>query len=493
MKRKLLSISTFFSCLLALNGQAQMIKGSIDHYSSKALYFHYFDEQEIMKTDTASTNASGQFEWKTNLLTPSIIAMSGNGFNYRNLYLWPGDTLHIKADGTDHQTFYNSLRFEGTNAIYSRFFVSLSQDSTIKSVGFGGNDYTLETAEFVRKIEQYFDAREDYKHRYFSSMPKNQNLHDFLLIDSIDNTYFKASAWWSYLQFKQGEEAEKFFSEYIEPYYQLFDDANHLISGNYRYFFNRYIRHQYDVLNKQHVASGNPNWHFRRYYEMLPDLMYTYLNVPLSKDLSYTVLSSLLQNFARLDETFTINSEHYIEPLYRILESPVTEAKFRRTLAESLDFKAQTDKGQPAMPFENMIDTQGTSVSLEAFRGKLLYIDLWASWCGPCIAEFPAGRILEKEFEDRPIAFLTISLDDREADWRQGMTQLTPPGQQFWISDGMRGNFAKTYKVTSIPRYLLLDAEGNFIRYGAPRPSDAETKALLNELLDQMETKPSLH
>ncbi len=118
---------------------------------------------------------------------------------------------------------------------------------------------------------------------------------------------------------------------------------------------------------------------------------------------------------------------------------------------------------------------------LQQHRGKLVYVDCWASWCVPCLAEMPASRRLQQQYAGKPVVFLYISMDKNKADWLNRLRSLTGTmGSNSYILLGDFNNqWAVKLKISSIPRYLLYDANGRLVNMDAPRPSEA---ALLNQL-----------
>lgn len=118
----------------------------------------------------------------------------------------------------------------------------------------------------------------------------------------------------------------------------------------------------------------------------------------------------------------------------------------------------------------------------EIVVGKPTLIDCWASWCQPCIAEFPASKKLEAEFEGR-VNFIYLSFDQDVNAWKSKTKELNIEASTFHVSDGFKSEFAQFFKITSIPRYILLDAKGNLIDPDSPRPSDRELKKMLQVTL----------
>lgn len=125
----------------------------------------------------------------------------------------------------------------------------------------------------------------------------------------------------------------------------------------------------------------------------------------------------------------------------------------------------------PGQPFPDGIvlrDREGNVVDFSAFRGKYVYIDLWASWCVPCLRELPALQQLEKSLKNKQVTFLSISIDGTEEAWKKKMDEKNMHGHQLWNPENTLG---KALNVKGIPFFAIYDPDGNLYMHGAPRPS----------------------
>lgn len=145
--------------------------------------------------------------------------------------------------------------------------------------------------------------------------------------------------------------------------------------------------------------------------------------------------------------------------------------------------QAKNSKGDLAVDFK-FRDASGKEVALSDFRGKVVYVDVWATWCGPCKQEIPYLKTLEKEYKDKNIVFIGVSTD-REKDhakWEQFLVDNEMEGIQLFAGD-QANDIQGPYKINTIPRFLLIDKEGRMISDKAPRPSSGEIRVLLNSAL----------
>ncbi len=129
------------------------------------------------------------------------------------------------------------------------------------------------------------------------------------------------------------------------------------------------------------------------------------------------------------------------------------------------------DKGMPAVDFE-FTTLEGKKMKLSDLKGKVVYLDFWASWCGPCRQQMPAAKELKKHYEGKDVVFLYISIDDTDEKWLKGIESMSIEGIHA-RSSGWSGPISTLYKVSSIPAYFLIDKKGNFSER-PPRPSQKE-------------------
>lgn len=137
-----------------------------------------------------------------------------------------------------------------------------------------------------------------------------------------------------------------------------------------------------------------------------------------------------------------------------------------------------TKSGAPIIDF-SFEDTKGTKLSLSSLKGKMVLMDVWATWCGPCKAEEPHWEKLVEKYEGKNITFLGISVDKDKDAWIKYNVDKKLKGLQ--VHAGPQNDLSKFYKITGIPRYLLIDKAGNIISVDSPRPSDPA----LIKLIDQ--------
>jgi thiol-disulfide isomerase/thioredoxin len=131
----------------------------------------------------------------------------------------------------------------------------------------------------------------------------------------------------------------------------------------------------------------------------------------------------------------------------------------------------------------------GTRISwedlLHRYTGKVIYLDLWASWCGPCRNQAPYYEALRAKFAQDSVVFLSISIDSDPQDWKDALGEqgTTPNHASFLLLDGHHSSLNSILHIDGVPRYALLDRSGRFVEKDAPFPSTPEAEAHLRALV----------
>lgn len=189
-----------------------------------------------------------------------------------------------------------------------------------------------------------------------------------------------------------------------------------------------------------------------------------------------------------IDSTLYANEKRNVDMFQNSILTSYKSYK-KQTEARLAQFAKFTGKPAPKFDFENH---KGGKTSLKDLQGKYVYIDVWATWCGPCIREIPSLQKVEKQYHDKNIEFVSISVDNgrgyqnnvaaAKEGWRKMVTDKSLGGTQLLSDKGWKADFIQTLEINSIPRFILIGPNGNIVNADAPRPSSPKLIALFNEL-----------
>jgi len=151
---------------------------------------------------------------------------------------------------------------------------------------------------------------------------------------------------------------------------------------------------------------------------------------------------------------------------------------------EQVEVVKEKSGAKPADEIQ-LTDLNGKSFGLSDFKGKVIYLDVWASWCGPCRKQFPYAKELKAKFskkDKKNIVFLYISIDNTKAAWKKAIDQMGIEGKHGLSPGGWGSEITRKMKVNSIPRYFIIDKKGKVVDENAPRPSTPELYGILKKL-----------
>ncbi len=130
-------------------------------------------------------------------------------------------------------------------------------------------------------------------------------------------------------------------------------------------------------------------------------------------------------------------------------------------------------------------DREGNLVKPSDFKGKVVYLDIWATWCLPCRAQMPKMKKLKEDYHDKDVVFLYVSVDTERHKWIRFLDNKKPAGVQLMADDKFQNEFSGHYEIYGIPRFMLLDKQGLVYSSDANRPGWPELREDLDKLLSE--------
>ena len=259
------------------------------------------------------------------------------------------------------------------------------------------------------------------------------------------------------------------YSKQMDSLKNQFSDSSILYNFYYRYAlynYNKYLCSESNHIAPDSLFSYLYNSANRNFSQGIRD----YLLYDLMKRVMYQDKNIFAQNFQQFNRD--CRNSIFKKSISKIYENDIP-------LAKSLVFDLSDQ-------FLNSSKRKYNLSDIIHSKDSLVYIDFWASWCVPCQEEMPYSLDLQKKYKDKPVKFIYISMDELVTDWlnRSGHYSFMNDKNSFLLTTNFTSNFAKSYKLNSIPRYMLYNKSGEIISSNAPRPSDKELKLLFDKYLN---------
>ena len=370
-----------------------------------------------------------------------------------NVYLERGDRASVSFSGKD---------FKGTFAFEGEMEPAVKYLNTVVLTALPDEDYALPFDEYVKKLEK--KETEAVKLLEASGVSKAGNFEE------IEKGRIRYSYATQLLMYPLGHRfmVQDMNYQPDQKYYDVLDSyvtADDLLADldQYREFIAE-AAHVLDADNRDETAA---------YPRAVAQMRFIADRFEAGK-----TRDVLLHRLANAYVTrFGIEDIQDMENIYRTyVQDPVLVAKYD---AAREKWNLASD-GKPSPDFKG-VDVNGKEYTLADFRGKYVYIDVWATWCGSCRQEIPYLKKLDEDYKDAQIVFLSLSVDQDKAKWEKMVKEQSMSGVQLHI--GQNSSFQQAYKIEGIPHFILLDREGRIIDKKMSRPSmDEVTRERIENL-----------
>lgn len=447
--------------LSAQDSKEVIINGKIDNPVGKSVAILDKNYKKIAEAQIKEGNFSLSF----NLEKPSHLVFS-HGEEVGNIFLEPGDEvgLYLNPEQFDETLKLSGPGSEESNYLLSRYLLAEKHDLSFALLN------SKPVAAFLKAAKEINQVKQEHLDQYLRS-------HTNLNTDFVENEKFSLelellSQKLTYPlrhKFLLKKEVENLPSDY----YSFMEDID--LNDEKRYKSNQayanFVRNYISVLS---AKAGKD----LAYLEGVLGHIEAKINSPFIKE---SLLHLSLMEYLQFHDV--AGTEKYVEEF----KAMASNEKYKEELSILYKKALMLAKGKPAPDF-TYVNTEGKEVSLESFKGKYVYIDVWATWCGPCLAEMPALKEIEKEYHDnKEIVFLGVSIDQQSAKekWLKMIADKEIGGVQLLADKDWRSSIVKDYLIEGIPKYVLVDKEGNILNKEAPRPSNPELKEILEGLLEE--------
>ncbi|MEM7161325.1 MAG: TlpA disulfide reductase family protein [Bacteroidota bacterium] len=377
----------------------------------------------------------------------------GAGRNTTKVFIAPGNNLNFSLDGIKFkEPQAEGLGSEATNYLTKKF---LSQEAYKKSFDVM-SFYSANEEDYIQNVEDKYDQD-------LALLKEQKNLSaEFSAMELENIKYSKLMSYMSY------EEGHKYFTNKTEfdPSAAITDKLNSIDYDNQSHFINFESYRNLVVNHYSLIARDN---------ERFDELTQKIRNLK-----SPSIKKAVLNNLS----FFVSPSNENLDQVAQLIIEESDDDELKNKVANDYETMKNLAKGKPSPNFEYE-SADGNQVSLTSLQGKLVYIDVWATWCGPCKREIPYLKEVEAQYHEKGIEFVSLSIDEQKnkQKWKDFVDAQELGGIQLLADNDWTSEFVRSYSITGIPRFILLDQNGNIIDADAPRPSNPALIQLFEEYI----------
>jgi thiol-disulfide isomerase/thioredoxin len=372
-----------------------------------------------------------------------------------SFYLKPGDRLNVEIDKETYKLTGDVSKENQEMECWHDFILPLEK----MAVYFDQNLSTY--VDFFPVLEQKLEEMKTYKQKYTSNLKFNEAFQAYQQFDMLMDALMCIST--PRTAHPQEEDYPEFYRETtIEdltktPALLLYPHAIPLLL---LLESNKYSEDMNHATTEEEQMKAGEN--------SLP----SFLSVIGDANIKGEVVAGKIDGLRSLDNAMKFEAE-FGKYLITDRQKKTLEAK----KASLVNFS----RGATAFDFK-FPDIKGKEIALSDLKGKLVYVDVWATWCGPCRQEIPYLKKMEKAYHGKDIVFLSVSIDaDKDLQkWKDCVKNENLQGIQLFAGNLANSTIMEAYKIQGIPRFMLFDKESKIISVDAPRPSSDELKALLD-------------
>jgi len=440
-----------------------IVKGQLKECPEKFLMLYFEDDNYLPLSDTIYINEDGTFYLKSfKIKKPQRANIQKNRTQINDIFIAPGYDLTLTGNAKDYNTLSKTRKLSGVGSLSNQYQFIL--DSILIERGSQVSVFQLKQVELISFLQERRKLQDSIIRRVFSNTTKEKHLSYVKKFVELDNQY---------------QELNRLL-QFVNNHKLSYDESISFVKNN---FDKNVLR---DILKEMNLKSGmyKDGIISNEYLDYLVNLDYL-RDSTLKKQKNYKlekiknayqgkgkeyVLHKLMSSYLLFSRTFlNLNTNRELLEPYIPLLTNINYKKSIDTLYANKEKELlRSEIGKPAVNFI-LDDNFGNKVSLHDFKGKVVYIDVWASWCGPCRAETPAFKLLYENYKnDSRVVFISIASRDAFRDWKKALEEDKTEWIQLIDKDDV---VWKAYTTYSIPNFILIDKNGNILNFDAPMPS----------------------
>ncbi|MGB1241449.1 MAG: TlpA family protein disulfide reductase [Chitinophagales bacterium] len=443
-----------------------------DKFVQSKIVFYLDDLLRNQKYEI-SPDKFGNFQLQIPLLQPTPAYFEYDG-KKAQMFLSPGEIVKINFSNSQ---FDNSLKFDGGGKLHNTYCAEYRKKFNNDNI-----DYDLSQRRTIMSAPTFSSHCQSLR------LKENAFLRNFLAQNPEVSIAFKVWAQ-SAIEYRTANRttsyfyktADKFNDSYIDFALQFsLTNPEALVASEYLKFLENHLRHlcMRDPLQmqKQREDRGEP-WLVRAsqiapkaFNGKVLDHIQAHLALVLI-DVESSYANGLYDNFMRTGQSMELK-----ELLKRRFNKYSTEMNNIKAPANARMFIVNQES---PLTFEQL---------LSQYKGKVVYLDFWASWCKPCMEQMTHAPQLKEYFKEQDVAFVYLSSDDSDGQWKKNIARLQVGGDHYLMDENLKDSAYTKLLVTGLPRYVIIDREGEIADGDAKRPNNIALRYDISRILDKTDS-----
>jgi thiol-disulfide isomerase/thioredoxin len=401
----------------------------------------------------AALDPSGKFIIQVELEKAGIYSINLSNQSIQ-LFIIPGDRISLIAD---QRTLSTSALFKGDHAKENNYLVLYENLKTTTEPQDFQMFFTQPEDDFIKAVEERTASLNASQQEY---QKKNGPFDEFFAEMISEEVAFDAAVmkmnypiYFEYLL----PDSNIILSDTYDSFLQNLeiDSEDNLMIPSYKNFIMMYLEFK--------TKSDTSDLKITRNINKFNNISKLFQSEQVKNLLYYTLMLEMLET--------SVNDASLLMDQFILLQ---TNIKYKEEIQNMYNSWSDLIKGKTSPDFTCVTHT-GKTVTLQNMKGKLIYIDIWATWCGPCLREIPYLEKLQEKYGDRDdIIFMSISIDEDKNAWTTMLKQKNMKGLQLYADTQMHSKMVNDFLINGIPRFIIIDKAGKIWNATAPRPSSEE-------------------
>ncbi|WP_199118927.1 TlpA disulfide reductase family protein [Pedobacter sp. ASV28] len=415
---------------------------------------------------SAEIDSQMQFSVQENMLFTQNMTLAYNS-TFINLYVVPGDSIHLVIDAALLNTpNFKWLTISGDHAKISTQLNLLHY--YLSQLPYQKYNYALSAPDMLT------DAKKDYL-RYLTAINDYTKQYDIdpIVVDFAKRDVKYGISNWISGYVNEGTDSVVSRSERInifkDPFFEFGIDTN-FVSMMYPYHLQNYV--YWKTGTDSSITKAIKAGHFKQALTLGAEI---FLKEPssISRDyLMFTFFSYQLKKTPTLQNELSLMKKYFTDPaLYQYLEllsGRIGNVVVKPTALAKMQYLDKENK------VSTIKDPDFLKFLSKKYAGKVIYLDIYATWCVPCLNEIKFTPALHQKFRDKNVVFVNLCLQSTAKNWINLVKEKNIKGENYFLDDDESKLLMGNFNIGGFPTYLLIDSKGSIKTANAARPSELE-------------------